>query len=93
MDFIITSASAATATFFLVAMVKLYFPTSPAWLIGTVVFIGGQAFTFLAVVGQGQALTKQTTAVAIFAGVSASATAAGIRSVDNKADSEREKVQ
>ena len=89
MDFVLTLGTAATATSLIVALVKMACPTAPSYVIVLAAVIAGIGLSFLVAIGQGSALTGQTIATSILAGVFAAASAAGVNKFNNTADEKR----
>lgn len=93
MDFVLTTGTAATAAMLLVAMVKAAWPAVPSFAVVLSAFLSGEVMSFLVTVGQGKPLEGAELATTIIAGIFAAATAAGVRSADNKADERRGAAQ
>jgi hypothetical protein len=89
MNFVLTTASATTATLYLVAMFKLAFPAAKSRAVVGCALATGVAVSFLVALAQGTPLNGQNAAVCILGGIAAAAAAAGARSTDNKADEQR----
>lgn len=96
MDFVLTLGSAATATGFLVSMVKFALPSAQSVVIALAALISGEATSFLVTIAQltpEQSLDRRGITTAAIAGIFAAAGAIGIRAADNAADKTRDKAQ
>jgi phosphate/sulfate permease len=91
MNFVLSTASALSATLYLVAMFKLAFPAATSRVVVGCALASGIAVSFLVGVAQATPLTLQNCALCLLGGIAAAAGAAGVRGTDNKADEIRER--
>lgn len=78
MDAIIDIAAVTTAAAALVNLLKFAYPAAPSWALAIVAIAAGIGLSLLAIVARGDALASQAIAQAIFAGIVAAVTAAGL---------------
>jgi hypothetical protein len=93
LNFVLSTGAATTSTLYLVAMFKNSFPAARSRSVMLCALLSGVAVSFVVTVAQGTTFTLQNAALALLGGIGAAASAAGVRSVDNKADEKRGEVQ
>lgn len=91
MNFVLSTASALSATLYLVAMFKLAFPAATSRAVVACALASGIFVSFVVAIAQATPLTLQNAALCFLGGIAAAAGAAGVRSADNKADEGRAK--
>jgi hypothetical protein len=93
LNFVLSTGAATTTTLYLVAMFKNSFPAARSRSVMLCALLSGVAVSFVVTVAQGTPFTLQNAALALLGGIGAAAGAAGVRSVDNKADEKRTQAQ
>lgn len=90
MNFVLTVASATSATLYVVALFKRAFPAAASRSVVGCAVLSGILLSFLAALAQGTPMNLQNAAISFIGGIGAAAAAAGVRSEDNKADEQRQ---